>query len=469
MNNKSTKKSGNRSAGHGTVGRSLLSLVFWIGDLVMVLLAAYSAYFIRFGNLSLPNRYELLTVVGVLVGFFVFSSSNLQQFARHTLSFDLILGILRASAGLAFIMIVFLFVTKTSAHYSRIWLVTWFFLVPVLMIGSRLVVIAISKRMPERLGSRVGVTLIGRAESCRRVIEAMGEEDPDLVVDSILVTDRESLNLADDKLPKPLPFSKDLDLDLVGPEIWICMPLSDGAILESVLATLAGCVANIRLIPDMSDFLLVNYSVTDIYGMPAFSLTTSPMQGVAPLIKSLEDRTLALLFLLLAAPVMLLVALGVKLSSPGPVFYQQPRVGWNGRIFNILKFRSMPVDLEDDGVQWGNAEKKVKGRFGRFIRATSLDELPQLINVLRGDMSLVGPRPERPEFVEQFKREIPGYMQKHLVKAGITGWAQLHGWRGDTDLKKRIEFDLYYVENWSLWMDIRIIFQTVLGIALRKL
>ena len=128
----------------------------------------------------------------------------------------------------------------------------------------------------------------------------------------------------------------------------------------------------------------------------------------------------------------------------------------------MLKFRSMPVDVEKNGVSWGGATDKATTRFGQFIRRTSLDELPQFLNVLKGDMSIVGPRPERPMFVAQFKDAIPDYMKKHLVKAGITGWAQVHGWRGDTDLKTRIEFDLFYIENWSVWLDLKIIFLTII-------
>jgi putative colanic acid biosynthesis UDP-glucose lipid carrier transferase len=157
---------------------------------------------------------------------------------------------------------------------------------------------------------------------------------------------------------------------------------------------------------------------------------------------------------------MVVLAIGVKLSSPGPVFYRQKRVGWNGQLFDILKFRTMPVDLENKSTTWGGSGLKVQNKFCKWLRKTSLDELPQFINVLKGEMSIVGPRPERPEFVEQFKDEIPGYMKKHLVKAGITGWAQIHGWRGDTDLHSRIEHDLYYIDNWSLGLDLRIIMYT---------
>ncbi|TXL00753.1 hypothetical protein BMR02_05040 [Methylococcaceae bacterium HT1] len=157
------------------------------------------------------------------------------------------------------------------------------------------------------------------------------------------------------------------------------------------------------------------------------------------------------------------IALAVKLSSPGPVFYRQERVIWNGKGFNMLKFRSMPMgtDKRTGGPIWGGAAKKQTTRIGHFLRSTSLDELPQFINVLKGDMSIVGPRPERTVFVEQFKYEIDSYMQKHLVPAGITGWAQINGWRGDTCLKTRIDYDLFYIENWSLWFNLKIIFLTL--------
>ena len=158
---------------------------------------------------------------------------------------------------------------------------------------------------------------------------------------------------------------------------------------------------------------------------------------------------------------MLLLAAGVKLSSPGPIFYRQTRITEGNKPFQMLKFRSMPVDADKGGAVWGNADKKTNTKFGQFIRKTSLDELPQFINVLKGEMSIVGPRPERDVFVEKFKHEIPRYMQKHMVKAGITGLAQVSGLRGDTCLKTRVEYDLRYISAWSLGMDIKIILQTI--------
>ena len=218
----------------------------------------------------------------------------------------------------------------------------------------------------------------------------------------------------------------------------------------------------IRFVPDIYSFHLLNHSVTEVAGLPVISLTETPMSGINRVVKAVEDYVLVTVLLLLAAPAMLLIAIGVKLSSKGPVFYRQERVTWNGERFVMLKFRTMPVDAEaQSGPVWTRRGERRATPFGVLLRRTSLDELPQFLNVLHGEMSLVGPRPERPEFVERFRQEIPGYMQKHLVKAGITGWAQVNDLRGDSDLAQRIQYDLYYIDNWSLWFDLRILVLTL--------
>jgi len=245
-------------------------------------------------------------------------------------------------------------------------------------------------------------------------------------------------------------------------EIWFALPLRAEPRLQQLLHQLRHTTANIRYVPNLSGLRLLNHAPREVLGFSMLDLSVSPMtEPMNRVVKSVEDKVIAGLILLLISPVMLVLALGVKLTSPGPVFYRQKRVGLNGEVFEMFKFRSMSVDVEKEGVQWGSAATKTNTCFGAFIRKTSLDELPQFINVLKGDMSIVGPRPERPMFVEQFKDEIPGYMQKHMVKAGITGWAQVHGWRGDTCLKTRIEYDLWYIEHWSLWLDIKIIMMTL--------
>ena len=243
-------------------------------------------------------------------------------------------------------------------------------------------------------------------------------------------------------------------------QIWIALPLSGELLIERIIVSLRHATQTIRYIPDIEGFRLINHSVSDVAGVPVINVSMSPIDGGSRILKAVEDKVLSGLIVLMISPILLAVAIGVKLTSPGPVFYRQERVSWNGKTFMMLKFRSMPQNSEKDGVKWGSAKTKTTTKFGQFIRKTSLDELPQFINVLKGDMSIVGPRPERTVFVEQFKEEIPGYMQKHMVKAGITGWAQINGWRGDTDLKKRVECDLYYIDNWSIGLDLKIIFST---------
>jgi exopolysaccharide biosynthesis polyprenyl glycosylphosphotransferase len=173
--------------------------------------------------------------------------------------------------------------------------------------------------------------------------------------------------------------------------------------------------------------------------------------------------------LLLGSPAFAGLAAAVKLSSPGPVFYRQKRMGLDGKVFDIYKYRSMRVDAESQsGAVWAVENDPRRTRFGAFIRRTNLDELPQFLNVLRGEMSVVGPRPERPEFIEQFRQQIPKYMLRHKAKAGLTGWAQVNGWRGNTDLRSRIACDLYYIENWSFWLDLRIIWMTLFSSKARE-
>jgi len=245
-------------------------------------------------------------------------------------------------------------------------------------------------------------------------------------------------------------------------QIWIALPLRSESRIQELLTQLRQHSVEVRLVPDLFNFVLLNHSVTEVAGLPVINLTESPLSGVNRVIKGTEDIVLSMLLLLAASPAILLIALGVKLSSHGPVFYRQERVTWNGERFQMLKFRTMPVDAEAaTGPVWARAGEQRATAFGSFLRRSSLDELPQLINVLKGDMSLVGPRPERPEFVERFRQQIPGYMQKHLVKGGITGWAQVNDLRGDTDLTRRIEYDLYYIDNWSLMFDLRILCLTL--------
>lgn len=217
------------------------------------------------------------------------------------------------------------------------------------------------------------------------------------------------------------------------------------------------------IIPDYYKYIPAKPKVIEVDGLPLINIRDVPLDiFYNRLLKRAFDIVGSLFLILLFSPLMALIAVGVKLSSPGPVLFKQERVGLNRKNFTMLKFRSMRVSDEEVAcTTWTTAGDPRRTGFGELIRTTSLDELPQLFNVLKGEMSLIGPRPERPYFVDKFKEEIPKYMIKHQVKPGITGWAQVNGWRGDTSIEERIKCDIYYIENWSLWLDIKILFMTV--------
>ena len=274
-------------------------------------------------------------------------------------------------------------------------------------------------------------------------------------VDSFLFTFNRRLGLgrAGRRLQSP---SQILD------EIWIALPIHEANQLPTIIQQLQFSAANIKYVPDLFTFRLINHGSTEVLGVQMLNLNSSPFTGENLILKSIEDFMLSLAILICISPLLLFVAITVRLTSPGPIFYRQERVGLNGKPFMMLKFRSMPVDIEKDGAQWGGSDYKVAHPLAKWMRRLNIDELPQFINVLKGQMSIVGPRPERTEFIGQFRDQIPNYMKKHLVKAGITGWAQVHGLRGDTDLHKRIEYDLFYIENWSIWLDLKIILMTII-------
>lgn len=346
------------------------------------------------------------------------------------------------------LILLWFFVFKASQDFSRIWFVLWSISALVLLCIERLCIYSFLRALRLSGFNLRHVILVGSGPAAENLKQRIAGAGWSGYAISQMFTDTDEATLA------TLAGAK---VD----EVWLALPLSDETAIKSALHALRHSTASIRFVPDLFTLRLINHGVSDVLGMPMYDLSISPMTGLNQLVKWFEDKVLSSLILLMISPLMILLALGVKLTSAGPVFYRQERVGLNNKSFHMLKFRSMPVDTEKSGVQWGGSAAKATTRFGQFIRKTSLDELPQFLNVLKGDMSIVGPRPERPMFVEQFKDEIPDYMKKHMVKAGITGWAQVHGWRGDTDLKTRIEYDLYYIDNWSIWLDLKIILMTI--------
>ncbi len=245
-------------------------------------------------------------------------------------------------------------------------------------------------------------------------------------------------------------------------QLFLALPLEAHHEVLKVLNAIEGELVDVKMVPDVLQFVTLRAAVEELEGLPVISLAQSPITGWPRLLKRGLDLVLALAGLLLLAPAMGLIALLVRLTSPGSVLYRQERMGLDGRSFQMLKFRTMGEDAEaETGPVWARRGDPRTTPIGRTLRRLSFDELPQLWNVVKGDMSLVGPRPERPFFVHQFKTLIPQYMLRHKVKAGLTGWAQVNGLRGDTSLAKRIEYDLYYIQNWSLALDVKILLLTL--------
>jgi Undecaprenyl-phosphate glucose phosphotransferase len=251
--------------------------------------------------------------------------------------------------------------------------------------------------------------------------------------------------------------------------VFIAVPLGRYDDARRVFDVLSQSLVEVRLVADVPNLAGLSLTTTNLDGMPLIGLRESPHFGLNIVVKRGMDILLSLVGLVVLSPLMLLIAILVKLTSPGPVFYRQERCGLNGRTFHMLKFRSMRVDAEQQtGAVWAQKDDNRRTRLGTFLRQSSLDELPQLVNVLLGDMSLVGPRPERPVFIQRFSKTIPNYMARHCVKAGITGWAQVHGWRGNTSLRKRLQYDLYYITHWTPWLDLRILGMTVVNGLVHK-
>ena len=447
----------------------LLASLMRLLDPLLLISAGFVAYRAYLGSWEPPDHYVVAMLGLAAACALLFPMLGLYAPQRGVSVFEEIRGLVNSALLLAALWFTFLFLSKSGANYSRIWSAYWI----VLMLISHLAfrgAIRLTLRRLRRQGYNlrhaviVGAGTHGREVAARLKaaswsgISVHGFYDDDAaapagMVDGIRVLgglDRIADDLAGDSID----------------EVWIALPLRAEDRIREMLDALRQTSAVVRYVPDIYSFHLLHHTVSEVAGMPVLNLTDSPHTGVDSTLKALEDLVLASFLLVTTLPLWLAIAIGVKLSSPGPTFYRQERVTWNGQRFTMLKFRSMPQDAEStSGPVWSRQGEPRATAFGAFLRRYSLDELPQIVNVIKGEMSFVGPRPERPEFVRRFRQQIPGYMQKHLVKAGITGWAQVNDLRGDTDLSKRIEYDLYYIENWSVWFDLRIIALTIVHIV----
>jgi len=349
--------------------------------------------------------------------------------------------------------------------YSRIMTIYfWIFCNVFLLFSHQLVRLFINEAHSRGLGLRK-VLVVGSGELGQRVVQRLNMyPEIGFKVVGYLTRDLESVG-SDKEGGKVLGLYGDLNRTIKEhdvSQIFIALPLNAHDRLQGILASLEEETVDIKLVPDLLSYLDLHSGIEDLDGMPLINLTESPLYGWNTLVKRTSDIFLSGIAILITLPLMLLIAMVIKVGSRGPLLYKQERMGLDRDIFIMYKFRSMKIGAENQtGPVWAKEDDDRRTSVGSFLRSTSLDELPQLFNVLMGQMSLVGPRPERPVFVEQFKKSIPFYMHRLKMKAGLTGWAQVNGWRGNTSLEKRIEFDLYYIKNWSLLFDFKILFLTI--------
>jgi putative colanic acid biosynthesis UDP-glucose lipid carrier transferase len=380
------------------------------------------------------------------------------------------LTVLHAWGWVVVVLLVLAYATKTSSVFSRRTITLWLILAPTLVIGWRVLLRMLQMHFRTLRGRVKRVVIAGGGQLGRQLADSLRvHPELGLVVDAFY----------DDALPVGQAPGADSDARVRGgleqmisdaraaqfDEIYLALPMHAEARIREVLSGLADTSIPTYLVPDLFAFTLLHAQMADIAGTPVVSVYGSPHQGMGGVVKRLEDIILGTLILCLMAVPMVLIALGVKLTSRGPVFYKQRRYGLSGEPVLVWKFRTMSVCEDDDEVVQVSRHDPRVTRFGAFLRRLSLDEFPQFFNVLKGDLSIVGPRPHAVTHNEQYRKVIPGYMLRHIVKPGITGWAQVNGWRGETrtveQMEKRVEYDLEYIRSWSLWLDLKIIFLTI--------
>jgi Undecaprenyl-phosphate glucose phosphotransferase len=453
--------------------RQVFATGLFVMDGVLIALAWVAAYWLRFRALGIETPLgvppfglhlwigAVVTLVALIVlrTFRIYRSARTARLSQEVYAVVQGVVVVTAVAGLVSFF--------TRGELSRSVLLIFAALATTLMVAVRLVARQIL-RVLRRSGRNLRhVLVVGTGGNAADLLGKIHEHpDYGLHVVGLLAARRAG---APDEVAGHPVIGEVADLPGVAERatadmVYLALSRSEHEAEEDALERLSDSTAAVRLVPDLSRAFTLNASVEDFDGKPVVLVTESPWQGWNAVSKRALDVAFSSAALVLLSPVMAAVALWVKLDSQGPALYAQERVGLNGERFKMLKFRTMRVDAEASGPGWTKPGDPRRTRAGEFLRRYSLDELPQFWNVLLGHMSLVGPRPERPNYVSEFRGSIPRYMLRHHVKSGITGWAQVNGLRGDTPLDARIEYDLYYIRNWSVLFDLKIMALTVLRV-----
>ncbi len=446
----------------------VIALVVRVVDIGTILFAGWLAYFFRFDAIIMTADYLSALAIAIVLTPAIFSFFDIYASIRGEGFIKHIANLIQAMAVMGLMLAGLAFFTKSGDAFSRTWFLLWLGFAVLLLILCRCSLLLLLRFMRSRGLNERRVVILGAGELGIKLAQT---------VQQALWTGFRITTFMDDVahnkpttiqglpvIQTPAQLSRYLSEQAID-EIWLALPLRAESRVKEILHELRHHTITTRFVLDIFGLDLLNHSITDVAGFPVLNICSTPMVGINRFVKAIEDRLLAAIILLMISPLFLLIAFSVKLSSRGPIFFKQQRLGWDGRVIKVYKFRTMVEHAEADGVitQATIRDERITA-LGKFLRKTSFDELPQFINVLQGRMSIVGPRPHALAHNELYKEAIHTYMQRHRVKPGITGWAQINGWRGETDtlnkMQKRVEYDLFYINNWSLGFDLKIIFLT---------
>jgi Undecaprenyl-phosphate glucose phosphotransferase len=447
----------------------ILCAWFLLWDLILTAVAWVGAYYLRFqtGWIPItkepPDAYMCWINLPLVVVLAAVAYRFTDQYAVHRLRRfrEEVVCVVKGTALLSLLVLATTFYLH-DPYESRATMVLFSLLAGVLVLMARRLSWTAIRTLRSRGYNQTHAVIVGTGRVARKTALALRHASWMGIKTLGFVEDRQDRWTSDLNVLGTFDELPELIQKYEIAHVFIALPLGRYDDARRVFDLLSQSLCEVRLVADIPDLAGLSLTTTNLDGLPVIGLRESPHFGLNVVVKRAMDVVLALIGLLVLSPLMVLISVLVKLTSPGPIFFRQERCGLNGEPFGMLKFRSMRVDAEaQTGAVWAQKDDPRRTRLGTFLRKTSLDELPQLFNVLRGDMSLVGPRPERPEFIQKFRHTIPNYMVRHCVKVGITGWAQVHGWRGNTSLRKRVQYDLYYITHWTPWLDLRIMWMTL--------
>ena len=456
-----------------------LALCHRLLDIVIIIISALLVHYFIYDNFVLNFSSLNMVVYGVLTAIIIFPKFSVYEFWHDYSIWEEIESILIPWAAMLFLLTFISYITKTGSNSSVIWVSYWFISIFMLMTLSRYATKKISLKLQQsssniRKGVIYGAGSFGTSileklqqEHCAGIdVVGFFDDDTDSHGDSISgVPILGGLNVLMKNLTA---YNVNTTEELVGGKdvlhIWIALPLHSQHRIKEILAALENTTAQVHLVLDPFGINLIAQKIDNFVGIPVVNFANTPIVGIEALLKNLMDKVVSTLAIIALSPIMLIIAILIKLESTGPILFKQKRYGLAGNEIEVWKFRSMSVCEDDNNVRQATKNDARITKVGKFIRSTSLDELPQFFNVLQGTMSIVGPRPHPLALDKMFGEKIKKYMIRHTVKPGITGWAQVNGARGETETKekmeRRIKYDLEYIERWNIWLDIKILLMT---------